>query len=330
MPGKRPRLTIIEVLVAVSIIGVAAALMLPALRQTPHASSRTSCANNLRQWDIIFRMFADEHGGEYPRLSATTFWFFPESRDLYPEYWTDYTIALCPSDIREMDGLSVLRIPEGDPVDLWNQAAAEMADGVEGAEACFHYLMSIPRSYLYPGYVCGSWRCIYGVEFLQTSQPRVHRSLAGTVCDPPVPQAMVPAEHDEAASFPGLPYDPNNYPGSDGEKGSPLHPLRTGVERLLITDTADAEAPERIRATIPVMWDALSTQVAADDYEGGHPALVPHLRTNHVPAGGNVLFLDGHVAFIPFRQTDESGDDGPFPYGADLQHAWQAINNGAG
>jgi prepilin-type processing-associated H-X9-DG protein len=63
--------------------------------------------------------------------------------------------------------------------------------------------------------------------------------------------------------------------------GSPvtLRQLRRGVERLLARDPLDPQEVNRLRATIPVVieWP-------------GH----------HAEPGGNVLFLDGHVAFMPY------------------------------
>ena len=64
-----------------------------------------------------------------------------------------------------------------------------------------------------------------------------------------------------------------------------LYLLREGVERFLITDIAnpvlESEA-QAIKAKIPVLIE--------------RPG-------NHVPEGGNVLFLDGHVEFLRYGQS---------------------------
>jgi len=60
--------------------------------------------------------------------------------------------------------------------------------------------------------------------------------------------------------------------------GDHIYRLRTGGDRFLVTDV---RKPHRMSAPgeIPVMWEW------------------PY---NHVPAGGNVLYLDGHVEFIRY------------------------------
>lgn len=62
--------------------------------------------------------------------------------------------------------------------------------------------------------------------------------------------------------------------------GKTIHRLREGVERFFITDIngPGVELP-RLRAALPVMIER---------------------PENHPPGGGHVLFLDGHVEFIPY------------------------------
>lgn len=57
--------TLVELLVAIAILSVLAALLLPALSKARRQAKAVTCANNLRQLYLANTMYADEHGGKY-------------------------------------------------------------------------------------------------------------------------------------------------------------------------------------------------------------------------------------------------------------------------
>jgi prepilin-type N-terminal cleavage/methylation domain-containing protein/prepilin-type processing-associated H-X9-DG protein len=63
--------TLVELLVTLAIIGVLAALLLPALQKTKVKARQAWCASNLRQIGIAFHGFAHDHGGAFPQQVST-------------------------------------------------------------------------------------------------------------------------------------------------------------------------------------------------------------------------------------------------------------------
>src|ERR1043166_1506660 len=58
--------TMVELLLVVLIIGILAALLLPALTKAQMRGKRIQCANNLKQIGLAFHAFAHEHDDKFP------------------------------------------------------------------------------------------------------------------------------------------------------------------------------------------------------------------------------------------------------------------------
>ena len=66
--GRPAGFTLIELLVVISIIGILAALLLPALRQAKEKGRFTTCMNNLGQVNLAVRLYADDNADSLPVL----------------------------------------------------------------------------------------------------------------------------------------------------------------------------------------------------------------------------------------------------------------------
>jgi prepilin-type processing-associated H-X9-DG protein len=64
--------------------------------------------------------------------------------------------------------------------------------------------------------------------------------------------------------------------------------LRDGMERFLITDINNPSTANISQGSIPVMFDRID---------------LDPMGFNHVPGGGNVLYMDGHVSFVKYPDT---------------------------
>ncbi len=298
---SRHGFTLIELLVVISIISILAAILLPALARAREAAYRSSCSNNLRQIGLAFQMYAGERDGRLPAGATNRPWgeqglvginpggyprtlvrnnFIFEAREIYPDYLQDLRVLVCASGLTGRSGtrdrwyVDETFAPDRiDPAILSNSNNAAALARLQGLRADCECVTN--QLYVYFPYAIVTEE--QGLFLWNELSRRMYIGDTDFMTDDQV-------VNDD--------WPPNAY-GSGPGSGNIYYRTAVNVARFFIRDINNPTDGAKADTDIPVLFDA-----ASDD---------GMLKMSHMPRGGNVLYLDGHVSFERYDPQPNTG-----------------------
>lgn len=317
------KITWVELVSIILFLVLAALVLLPGITPAYEAQRRAACQNNLRQLGSAFLMYAREDAaGRLPRMHGyepfgaasnapgclnvhDDFDFGPDTTALYPQYLENPLVFVCPSGpYGKRPSLFLGRITIGSNGYLEGAVDATGLVRDDGSGQCAHTgrITNGDVSYTYLPWVVGhdtpafeaspvideELAARHGLPMSGAAQlVAVAMQLNQAQALEPTESARLLDENIDLAKLLGMLGDPYVHAGSNTgrEVQTELFRLSDHVEGEVMDPPASYFGGLISQANIPVLFDHVTNAPAG---------------SSHIPRGGNILYLDGHVRFVKF------------------------------
>jgi prepilin-type processing-associated H-X9-DG protein len=228
---------------------------------------------------------------------------FPIPAQVFPEYWNDLNLVICPSDSNDRDPNRENDVgTDIGAVICSDDSAINLGLVVTAEENYLHPLRAL-TSYHYVGFALD--RSDMDDRLINKGAQQNNNECFGGLLIPRQLEAQQGMKYWNA--FDLYPLEPpstsyqelmdkdldgtvSGYYGGDGNAGGNIiHRMREGIERFMIVDVDNPAATAMAQSDLVLMFDHIS-QTAGE--------------FSHIPGGANVLYLDGHVEFKKYPHND--------------------------
>lgn len=216
-------------------IVVVATLILPMFSRARESARRGSTQGTMKQWGLVFKMYANESKGErWPQLASANGAWTPDLSPLHDTHISDPQIMVSEEHPDRKKLIRQLQEAWSEPVPDFEKTERLMGE-----------------SFGYLGYSIQD-----EVDFQAVRRAKERHELP-----------------------------PDGAPVNDVADGVRVQPLREGIERFLITDINNPAGSAEAQSSVPVL-----IEIATWKYK----------KTVDAYKGASVLYMDGHVAFVPY------------------------------